>query len=422
MKKGGTTMTNFNILRYLGIKVKDIATYNDIAEDDYVFCEIKLIANQKECPYCHIANSKIKDYKIKKSKFKIQRDNVSLELRIPRYFCPNCRRTYMHMIEDIIDHSLPVETINSMIIDFSEMLTFENIARKYSTSITNVINIFDEKCPNLRAEIGEALCIDEFKNTNDEFTKYACILVDFKSHKIIDILPSRRIEFLEEYFKKQPKKLLNKVKFIVTDMYDGYIRIARKFFKNATIIIDAFHYLEYFSKAIQLIRLEMNDQNKEYNDMNRINKNRKLLTEDYSLADKIRWVDDFGVVRTAKDRIIQFCKQYKNLEYAYFLYQDFLFLSKRTSPNEGHELIKEFIEKMDSSGIFQLQDVSRTWAHYYEYIGNSFMKYKGKRLTNGPIEGINSRVKTLKKICCGYRNMKRFFNRIILIVNKKRES
>ena len=415
-------MTNFNILRYLGIKVKDIATYNDIAEEDFIFCEIKLMANQRVCPNCSFSKTKIKDYKTKKSKFRIQRDNVLLELHVPRYFCPNCNKTYMHKTDEVINHSLPIETINSMILDFSEMITFENIARKYSTSITNVINIFDEKCPNLRGEIGEALCIDEFKNTNNEFTKYACILINFKTHKIIDILPSRRIEFLEEYFKKQPKNLLNKVKFIVTDMHDTYISIAKKFFAKATIIIDAFHYMEYFSKAIQLIRIEMNNHIKEYYDMNWMNRNWKLLTEDYFVVDKIKRVDDFGVVRTAKDRIINFCKQYRNLEYAYFLYQDFLFISKRTNPEDGHELIKEFIEKMNDSGISQLQEVASTWTHYYEYIGNSFIKYKGKRLTNGPIEGINSRVKTLKKINCGYRNMKRFFNRIILIVNKKRES
>ena len=58
---------------------------------------------------------------------------------------------------------------------------------------------------------------------------------------------------------------------------------------------------------------------------------------------------------------------------------------------------------------------SKTWPHYKDYIINSFIIYNGKRLSNGPIEGINKRVKELKNVMSGYRNSARFYKRLVLI-------
>ena len=75
---------------------------------------------------------------------------------------------------------------------------------------------------------------------------------------------------------------------------------------------------------------------------------------------------------------------------------------------------------MINSCIKELNLYGYKWNDYKEYICNSFIKVNGARLSNEPIEGINSIVKALKKIYCGYRNPQRFYNRVILIVNKKR--
>ena len=61
---------------------------------------------------------------------------------------------------------------------------------------------------------------------------------------------------------------------------------------------------------------------------------------------------------------------------------------------------------MRNTEIPELVSCSNTWEHYKIQIANSFIIYKGKRLSNGPIEGINSRIKTLKKVYCGYKNKK----------------
>ena len=108
------------------------------------------------------------------------------------------------------------------------------------------------------------------------------------------------------------------------------------------------------------------------------------------------------------------------LSYPYYLLQDFYFDLDRANYEDGCKLISYTIEKMKTSGIPELIECSKTWTNYEDYIKNSFRKLKGKRMTNGPIEGINSRVKTFKRVLCGYKNYNRFYKRIIGIINSKK--
>ena len=50
------------------------------------------------------------------------------------------------------------------------------------------------------------------------------------------------------------------------------------------------------------------------------------------------------------------------------------------------------------------------WSH-------SFIRFGDKRLHNGYIEGINNKIKVIKRIAYGYTNFTHFRNRIMYIIN-----
>src|SRR5699024_9018082 len=59
-----------------------------------------------------------------------------------------------------------------------------------------------------------------------------------------------------------------------------------------------------------------------------------------------------------------------------------------------------------------MRRVLRTFKKYSPYIQNT-LEYP--RLTNGPLEGINNSIKTLKRVAFGYRNFAHFRVRILLM-------
>lgn len=50
-------------------------------------------------------------------------------------------------------------------------------------------------------------------------------------------------------------------------------------------------------------------------------------------------------------------------------------------------------------------------------IVNSFIRFGERKLHNGYIEGINNRIKVIKRIAFGYQNFTHFRNRIMYIIN-----
>lgn len=414
-------MNYYNILNAYGIRKIDIKSFHLLSEENECLLFVDLLPNQKFCPYCNESFTKIKEYKTKTIKvLPIAGKNTFIEYRLPRYYCKHCKKTYTHSLIDT-EKSLSKDLINNIMIDFSNMLSFSHIASKYNITTTQAISIFDKYCPNLRVPISEAICIDEFSNTRKSMDKYACMLVDFKTHKIIDIIKNRTLPYLREYFHKQPLSLRDNVKYIITDMYDGYITIAKEFFHNATIAIDPFHYIRYFTDAVQTIRRNLIKSRPNLIDASWMGKHWRLLTTNPDNIPNEKMILPSGMTISYRDRIIKFVKQDDDLNYAYWLLQNFYTTYKKLNYESATTFIEMIINNMLSSSSYELQQCGLTWLNYKEYIINSFIKYNGVRLSNGPIEGINSRIKTLKKLYCGYRSKTRFYNRVILIINKKDE-
>ena len=81
-----------------------------------------------------------------------------------------------------------------------------------------------------------------------------------------------------------------------------------------------------------------------------------------------------------------------------------------------HSDYETFIKTLHHASNLQvapgLKRVLRTFTKFEGFIQNSFIH---PQLTNGPIEGINNKIKVLKRNAYGYKNYYHFKNRILLI-------
>ena len=64
----------------------------------------------------------------------------------------------------------------------------------------------------------------------------------------------------------------------------------------------------------------------------------------------------------------------------------------------------------------EMNEAANTIENWLEYICNSFID---KRFSNGYTEGLNNKIKVIKRIGFGYRNFKFFRLRIMYILNGK---
>ncbi len=274
-------------------------------------------------------------------------------------------------------------------------VSFSSLARKVNLSVSTVIRIFDFVSYSPKV-LPAALSIDEFKgNTNGE--KYQCILTDPVNKIVLDILPKRYESYLTKYFNAFSNEERNKVKYFVSDMWKPYSNISSVWFKNAIHIVDKYHWIRQIIWAFEAVRKQ---EQKKFSKSHRryFKKSRQLLIK------KFQFLSD-----EQKQQVNIMLYASPTLSTAYFFKEDFLKILDCKNRSSAKTAMSDWINSALDSGIPQLQKFSNTLINWLTGILNSF----SSPLTNGFTEGCNNKIKVLKRNAYGYKNFKRFRNRIL---------
>ena len=78
-------------------------------------------------------------------------------------------------------------------------------------------------------------------------------------------------------------------------------------------------------------------------------------------------------------------------------------------------MLRNWIEKAKMSELKELQSNARTFTMWFSAISSYFKTFEGHKLSNAFIEGMNNKIKVIKRVSFGYRSFLNFRKRILLI-------
>lgn len=223
------------------------------------------------------------------------------------------------------------------------------------------------------------------------------------------------------YFTKVENR--GNVKYVIGDMYETYLIITKTMFKNAKYIVDRFHYVTYIMDALDDIRIRLQKEygynSKEY----KILKNRKnvsLLRIRYG-DERIKWYvytkryekgrTVYKLPKTILDEMLDINEELKR---GYDLKELFLDLVENSDYENAERDLLIWIDLCKESNIKEFIEASKTIENWLEYICNSFID---KRFTNGFTEGLNNKIKVIKRNAYGYKNFEFYRIRLLYILN-----
>lgn len=378
-----------------GVNVKNIEEKSDLTE-----VYIEMDCKPHNCPQCGQKTSRIHDYRKQKIKdIPAFGKHIMLILRKRRYFCPHCGKKFFEENTYLPRyHRLTNRLAAYIISNLSDTRSFTSMAKETNLSTTTVIRIFD-KVNYRTSKLPEVLSIDEFKgNTNRE--KYQCIITDPVNRRIIDILPCRYKYNLIEYFKRFER---TQTTHFISDMWGTYQDIAFTYFKNAKYVIDKYHFIRQVFWAFESVRKE---EQAKFSKTRRIyfKKSRYLLNKKYeNLNDERKREVDMMLYISSR------------LLTAHTLKEKFLKILDCKDKESAAKALSEWIMLAQGSGLPRFVSCGNTMVHWSKGILNSF----DCTFTNGFTEGVNNKIKVLKRNAYGYRNFDRFRNRILHMFNKK---
>ena len=108
--------------------------------------------------------------------------------------------------------------------------SMSDIASKFYVSDSHVIEVFSRYVDIKRETLPEVISIDEVHVNILPEGEYALMILNYITGEPIDILPSRKNATTEEFFLNIPPSERNKVKYLISDMYNPYISFVNKYF------------------------------------------------------------------------------------------------------------------------------------------------------------------------------------------------
>ena len=250
------------------------------------------------------------------------------------------------------------------------------------------------------------MCFDEVSSTSDSVSKMSFIYADALTHTIQNILQRRTNKIIKDCFLYYSYQERCKVKAVVIDMNSGYKSIIRELFPNAKIVIDRFHIVQLINRAFNKYRVSfMNstkDKNKElYRQLKCYWKN--LLTSydelDNGIHKKFKY---FKYITTEQEIVNYLIKQDYQPYKSYWLIQDL----REALENDDFDRFKALINDKSTLPRYMFTAI-KTLRKYKRQIKNT-MYYNG--LSNGPLEGINNKIKVI-----GYNSFSNFKAKILLV-------
>lgn len=390
------------------------------------------------CPVCRSKHLYSDGYRTKKVKHCTNYTWLYIvTCHIKKYKCQTCNHRFSE--QDTFSFSgstLSRETIFA-ILDHLKLSneTFESVGKGLHLSRQLVINIFDKYVDYTAPTTLPSIMSWDEKSVNSKMTDnpYIFIMVDFLNNKIYDILPNRHKNYLTSYFSKIPIEIREKVNYITIDMWESYFDLAKIYFPNAKVAIDSFHVIKKLSESFDKVRIKV---------MNRYNNGSTELennNENYYLLKKFKYIllaefDNISEKSFYNRKLNGHYNKHSirklmldidpELKKAYELYSKYLEFNKTSTFEQANNELDDLLNDFFSSKIEPFISFAKTVSHWKEPILNSFITVDNinntskRRLSNGPIEGINSIIEKIKVNGNGYINFFRFRNRVIYSVNK----
>lgn len=389
------------LLKLDSITVED---YCDLGEELVLTVEAQ--TNSAICPRCGQTSKNVHE-----NHFHIARDlnfgerKVLLKYNRRQFKCHKCKKPFSEKLDFIGERRRSTDRFAEMIVKQVIHSDTHNVGKNHGLTddeVWSMVEYVSQKKWSMELSGLKRLGSDEIalkKGQGD----YVTVLVDLDKKELIDLVKSRQHKDIKEVLKSWGSEILGQIKEVSIDMSGNYRNLAEKMLPNAAIVADRFHVAKLLGDELNRAR------NQEKRAVNKIedkaeqekleavlsNSKYALLKPEKNLTEKQKLKLD--EIKKALPRLAKMHQQKEAL-------RDIFEMAK--SGTDGMLKIATWMKK--SQELFK--DSVGTIGRWFGEITNYFEW----RTTSGAVEGINNKLKLIKRSGYGFRNFANFRLRCLI--------
>ena len=369
--------------------------------------KIKTKDSKLQCSKCKSYNV-IKSGKVERlfRTIPIGKKQVFMLAIIQRLECKACGSVRQEYIKYAESKKTYTRSLKRYILELSKIGTIQDVANNLGISWDIVKEIQKE---HLQLYYGRPdikyvkhIAIDEFAVKKGH--KYMTVVVDLDTGIIIYVGEGKGMDALEGFWKRIK---YNKVQIeaVAIDMSPAYISAVTTNIPQAQIVFDHFHVVKLLNDELSNLRRELFNQETELNKKQLLKGTRWLLLKNNENLNN-EWEE--------RRRLKEALAINEPLAIAYYLKEKLKLLWEQNSKQEAEKFLGKWVAKAMASKVPRLIKFANTLlAHrtgifaWYDYL-----------ISTGPLEGINNKIKTMKRQAYGFRDTE-FFKLKIYSLHEK---
>ena len=337
-----------------------------------------------------------------------------LRFRPKRYRCLQCdgKPTTTQQVSWHTPNSPNTRAYEAHILLALVNTTIEDVSRKEGLDYDRVLGIVERR---IAAHVDwsqytafEILGLDEIalKKGHRDFVVIVTARLADQRLVVLAVLPNREKTTVVQFLRGIPARLQQTIRTVCVDLYVGYRNAVREVLATVEIVADRFHVAQQYRASADTLRRQ---------ELKRLKQ--ELPVAEYQQLKGSLWAfrkNKRGLTPEDEAVLARLFTYSPRLELAYTFREDLTALfESNLSKAEARVRLQEWQGRVRASELTCYNTFLTTLSDWMEEITNYFVN----RRNSGFVEGLNNKLKVLKRRCYGILNPDHLFQRIYLDLN-----
>jgi len=236
--------------------------------------------------------------------------------------------------------------------------------------------------------------------------KSMTVVMDLDTGEVLFTAEGRDHKCLEPFFRRL-RRARAKLKAIAVDMSAAYQKAIEEYApKGVVVVCDRYHVVSNMNKVIDKVRRE--EQNRLEGEGKKVIKGCRYL---------LLWAKEkLAKMAEKKERLDDLLAINETLHKVYLLKEDLRLFWSQDSKGEAEIFARGWLKEARAMKNKHVTTFAKTIEQNLERI----LAWYDHRITTGPLEGLNNKIKVLKRVAYGYRDAA-FFGLRVLFIHESRE-
>ncbi len=329
-------------------------------------------------------------------------NHCALVIPARRFRCDHCRRPFTERLAAIAPHARCTRRYEDHLVEQCRGTTIQAVHRREGLGYKAVEGLYYR----LAAQRHRATPVSPVRRLGiDEIAlrkghdQYVLVLSDLDQGCVLTVLPDRTKEALEAYLATWSAEQRAAITDVALDLWEPYHLAVQAWLPTAQITADRFHVMQNLNDRVTEARRTLQ---------------RRAPEEEKAHLKGYRWLvvknaDELSDEEQAKlETMFAVSPALKRL---HELKEAFRAVFE-TAPDRAtaQEQLADWVQEVEQSGVASLTKFVSTLRNWWEVILNYFQD----RLSSGFVEGMNNKLKVIKRLAYGFGNFEHFRLRVLV--------